>query len=214
MLRRLTPGVVTLGAALAVWITQQSAVARFPLSAGLGRAWFAMFPVVAPPELTVASIAGLVVAASCITAFAGVVADPLQRRLGLHARRLYRLLDALERQMLDPAAPAYAVCDQYLARVLDICDLAGWLGLSAGALRELASGACGRRETVVRPSPPHSCPRYTVLSVQFLDRLVGRAMADRLRGSAVVRQIGASAPEDPQTKLRTESRSCAEASRK
>ena len=31
-------------------------------------------------------------------AFAGIVADPIQRRMGLHHHRLLRLIDALERQ--------------------------------------------------------------------------------------------------------------------
>jgi len=35
------------------------------------------------------------------------------------------MLDALERQMLDPAAPAFAVHDHYAARLLDVFDLLG-----------------------------------------------------------------------------------------
>jgi hypothetical protein len=33
------------------------------------------------------------------------------------------MIDAMERQMLDPAAPGYAARDQYVARLLDIFDL-------------------------------------------------------------------------------------------
>jgi len=38
-------------------------------------------------------------------------------------RRLRRMIDALERQLLDPAAPGYAVHDRYVARLLDAFDL-------------------------------------------------------------------------------------------
>jgi hypothetical protein len=124
-LKQLTPGAVTLGPALAALIAQQSAIAAFPLGAGLGSLWYAMFPV-APAALLVAGLTGgLMVAASCVAAFAGLISDPVQRRLGLHARRLNRMLDALERQMLDPAAPAFAVHAHYVARLLDVFDLLG-----------------------------------------------------------------------------------------
>jgi uncharacterized protein YbaA (DUF1428 family) len=124
-LKQLTPGAVTLGPALAALIAQQSAIAAFPLGAGLGGLWYGMFPV-APAGLLVAGLTGgLMVAASCVAAFAGLISDPVQRRLGLHARRLNRMLDALERQMLDPTAPAYAVHDHYVARLLDVFDLLG-----------------------------------------------------------------------------------------
>jgi hypothetical protein len=124
-LKQLTPGAVTLGPALAALIAQQSAIAAFPLGAGLGGVWYGMFPV-APAGLLVAGLTGgLMVAASCVAAFAGLISDPVQRRLGLHASRLNRMLDALERQMLDPTAPAYAVHDHYVARLLDVFDLLG-----------------------------------------------------------------------------------------
>lgn len=124
-LKQLTPGAVTLGPALAALIAQQSAIAAFPLGAGLGGVWYAMFPA-APAVLLVAGLTGgLMIAASCVAAFAGLISDPVQSRLGLHARRLNRMLDALELQMLDPAAPAFAVHDHYVARLLDVFDLLG-----------------------------------------------------------------------------------------
>jgi hypothetical protein len=124
-LQQLTPGAITLGPALAAVLAQQSAIAAFPLGAGLGGFWYSMFPVV-PPTLLVAGITGgLMVGASTVAAFAGLAADPVQRRLGLHKRRLNRLLNALERQMLRPSAPAFAVHDHYVARAIDLFDLLG-----------------------------------------------------------------------------------------
>jgi hypothetical protein len=35
------------------------------------------------------------------------------------------MLDALERQIADPDAPAFAVKDQYAARLMDLFDLIG-----------------------------------------------------------------------------------------
>lgn len=124
-LNKLTPGAVTLGPALAGALAQQAAVSAFPLGAGLGSLWYGAFPAAPSMALVVGLTGGLMLGAATFAAFAGVVSDPLQRRLGLHQRRLLRLIDALERQTADPSAPAYAVHDHYIARVLDLFD---WLG--------------------------------------------------------------------------------------
>lgn len=124
-LKQLTPGAITLGPALAAVLAQQSAIAAFPLGAGLGGLWYSMFPVAPPALLVVGLTGGLMVGASAVAAFAGLAFDPVQRRFGLHKRRLNRLLDALEDQMLNPAAPAFAVHDHYVARLIDLFDLLG-----------------------------------------------------------------------------------------
>ncbi|HJS84638.1 MAG TPA: DUF6635 family protein [Acetobacteraceae bacterium] len=123
--KHFTPGAVSLGPALAAILAQQAAIASFPFGAGLGSLWYSMFPAAPSLALVAGLTGGLMLAASGAAAFAGVVADPVQRRLGLHERRLRRMLRALERQMRDPAAPAFAVRDQYVARLLDLFDLLG-----------------------------------------------------------------------------------------
>lgn len=124
-LKQLTPGAITLGPALAAAIAQQSAIAAFPLGAGLGSVWYGLFPAVPSVVMVAGLTGGLMAGAACFAAFAGIITDPLQRRLGLHARRLHRMLDALERQMLDPTAPGYVVHDHYAARLMDLLDLLG-----------------------------------------------------------------------------------------
>jgi hypothetical protein len=126
-LRQLTPGALSLGPTLAAAIAERAAVMSFPMGGALGSVWYTLFPV-APSALLVAGLTGGLLAASTVaSAFAGVVADPVQRRLGLHERRLRRMLDALERQMHDPAAPGFAVHDHYVARLLDLFDVASAL---------------------------------------------------------------------------------------
>lgn len=124
-IKQLTPGAVSLGPALAAVLAQQSAVASFPLGAGLGSLWYGLFPVAPSAALVAGLTGGLMLAAAGVAAFAGIVADPVQRRLGLHTHRLRRMLDALERQILDEKAPAFAVHDHYVARLLDLFDLLG-----------------------------------------------------------------------------------------
>lgn len=122
-LSKLTPGAMTLGPALAATLAQQAATASFPLGGALGSLWYAAFPVAPSAALLVGLTGGLMAGASVVAAFAGIIADPVQRRLGLHQRRLHRLLDGLERQLLDPQAPGFKIHDHYVARLLDLIDL-------------------------------------------------------------------------------------------
>ncbi len=122
---KLTPGMATLGPTLAALFAQQAAVASFPLGATLGGVWYGLFPAAAPLGLVVGMTGGLMLAGSTVAAFAGIVADPVQRRLGLHRARLLKLLTTLERQASDPAAPGLALRDHYVARLLDLFDLIG-----------------------------------------------------------------------------------------
>lgn len=126
-LRKLTPGAISLGPTLAAAIARRAAVMSFPMGGALGSLWYTLFPV-APSAVLVAALTGGLLAASTVAAaFAGIVADPVQRKLGLHQQRLQRMLAALERQMHDPSAPGFVVHDHYVARLMDLFDVAGAL---------------------------------------------------------------------------------------
>jgi hypothetical protein len=122
---KLTPGAATLGPAIAGLVAHQSAVGAFPLGAWAGAAWYGFFPVIPSAGLVGAATGGLVVGSAMFAAFAGVVFDPIQKALGLHRRRLLRMIDGLERQFNDPEAAGFSVRDQYVARLLDVFDILG-----------------------------------------------------------------------------------------
>jgi hypothetical protein len=124
VLNRLTPGAVSLGPTLAAAIAQRAAVLSFPMGGALGSLWYTLFPVVPSAVLVAGLTGGLLAASTVAAAFAGIIADPVQRKLGLHQARLRRMLNALERQMEDPAAPGFVVHDHYVARLLDLFDVA------------------------------------------------------------------------------------------
>ncbi len=121
--KQLTPGAISMGPALAAVLAQQFAILNFPLGAGLGGLWYGVFPAAAPGALVAGSTAGLMGTAAVLAAFVGILADPAQRRLGIHQRRLRRLLDALERQFGGGDAAPFIVRDHYVARLVDIVDL-------------------------------------------------------------------------------------------
>lgn len=121
--KQLTPGAITMGPALAAVLAQQFAILSFPLGTGLGGLWYGVFPAAASGALVAGSMVGLMGAAAVMAAFAGILADPAQRKLGLHQRRLKRMLDTLERQFGGDAEAQFIVRDHYVARLVDIVDL-------------------------------------------------------------------------------------------
>lgn len=124
-LNKLTPGAVSLGPALAGLISQQAAVNAFPFGGWLGGVWYGLFPVAPTAGLIMTTTGGLMLASATFAAFAGVISDPIQRALGLHQKRLEKMIDALERQFFDPDAAGFAVHDHYVARLLDLFDILG-----------------------------------------------------------------------------------------
>jgi len=129
--KEITPGVISLGPALAGVLAQQAAIASFPLGAGLGGVWYGTFPAAAGPAMTTGVTGGLALSLAVLSAFAGVVSDPLQRRLGLHQRRLVKLVTAVESDLKGDETGSFIVRDHYVARVLDLADLlrATWRAL-------------------------------------------------------------------------------------
>jgi hypothetical protein len=121
-LKQATPGMLSLGTSVAAALAHNAAVASFPLGAAAGGLWYGLFPAAVPGALVVGATGGLMGLAALAAAFAGLVADPVQRRLGLHQRRLRRLIDAIERQFTAGDEAGFIVRDHYVARLLDLTD--------------------------------------------------------------------------------------------
>ncbi len=119
----ITPGVLSLTPSIAASLSTRAAIEAFPLGAGAGALWYSFFPAETPLWLTAAVGAGLATVTSISTTFAGIVADPLQLRLGIHRRRLLRLIDTLEDDYFRPGARNFLAREQYLARLSDFSDL-------------------------------------------------------------------------------------------
>ena len=123
--KKLTPGMLSLGPATAQMLVQHAAIAGFPLGSGAGALWYGVFPTAAPAALSIGLTGGLLAAGAVIAAFSGVVTDPIQRGLGLHQRRLRRLIDCLERELTGQGDSRFTVRDHYVARTLDVIEALG-----------------------------------------------------------------------------------------
>jgi len=130
--RQWTPGALSLGPVAAQALAQQAAIAGFPLGAAAGGLWYSVFPAKASTVAVAGLTGALVLLPAMLTAFAGVAADPVQARLGIHDRRLTRLLDALEGRLLGDAGPGFNPREPWVARILDLVDLLNLVRRTAG----------------------------------------------------------------------------------
>lgn len=120
--QKFTPGTLALGSTAAAAIAQQMAIANFALGPALGSLYYGVFPASASAGLLAATVGGLLLTLGVLAALTGLVTDPLQQALGLHERRLQKLLDALEKALIGGEAD-FRLRDAYVARVFDIVDL-------------------------------------------------------------------------------------------
>jgi uncharacterized protein DUF6635 len=123
MMGQMTPGGLSFGAGLAAAIAQQSAISSFFLGPTLGGVYYGIFPASASLGLVVASTSAVLATLAVLSAFSGIITDPLQARLGIHGKRLNRLVDSLEQALRDRGEPELKLRAHYLARVFDLLDL-------------------------------------------------------------------------------------------
>ena len=116
-------GAIGLGQTTATVIAQQLAISNFFLGQSLGGIYYSFFPAAASMGLLVGATGGIAAAMGLVSAFAGVLADPAQKALGLHHKKLHSLVDAVEDQLLAESNESYVLRDGLIARLLDFIDI-------------------------------------------------------------------------------------------
>jgi uncharacterized protein DUF6635 len=119
---QVTPGALSLAPSVANVVANHAAVSSFPLGATVGNAWYSAFPAAPSAALAIGSTTGVLALAAVVTAFSGVISDPVQRHLGLHERRLDHFLDTLEQNVLFDETNHMKVRDHYVGRIIDLFD--------------------------------------------------------------------------------------------
>ena len=142
--KQLTPGVVSLGPALATAPAQQAAIASFPLGAGLGSLWYGVFPVTPSPLTTIGGSVGLALAFSLLSAFG--------RQYELVVLRVATLTDAAyEWEHHVVTAMEAGLDEEEIDRVRGGGDATGWSHEEAALLRavdECIADRCIRESTL------------------------------------------------------------------
>lgn len=124
LLQALTPSAISLGPMLAQEMARREAVEGFWLGPWAGSMWYGWFPTDAGWSLLVLTTGAVMMSFALLATFTGLVMDPLQQALGLHQRRLTRLVDTLERAALTDTELELALPDPYIARLTDLVDVA------------------------------------------------------------------------------------------
>ena len=86
-----------------------------------------MYPVAPSAELLATTAGAFAAVGAPFAVFSGTVTDPLQRLIGLHRRRLLRLIGALEDVLCSDGEGRFPLRDRYVARLIDLLDLSAAL---------------------------------------------------------------------------------------
>jgi hypothetical protein len=107
---------------LAQELARREAIEGFWLGSAAGSLWYTWFPTTASATELVATTMVVMFGFALLATFTGLITDPLQQLLGLHERRLRRLVDTLERSALGEEA-SLSLPDPYIARLTDLADV-------------------------------------------------------------------------------------------
>jgi hypothetical protein len=123
MFGKVTPGAMTVGSSLAGAIAQQLAISNSILGTTLGSLYYSIFPASASLGLLVATTGSIVAALAILASFAGIISDPLQAKLGLHQKRLLKLIDCLDKELKGLSDSRFKIREHYISRVFDLLDM-------------------------------------------------------------------------------------------
>ena len=123
MFHKMTPGALSAGGALAAAIAQQTAISNFVLGPTLGSLYYGVFPASTSVALVTVSTGTILAALAIMSSFSGIITDPIQYRLGIHGRRLDRLIDSIEKELKGVDNTGFKIRDHYVVRIFDLFDL-------------------------------------------------------------------------------------------
>lgn len=120
--KQFTPGGLGLGIVLASIIAKASLSADFIFGATLGHYYYALFPPEPSFGMIVLSTLSILLSLSIIAAFSGLLTDPIQHYLGIHQRRLRKMLKHMSQDFKQQSVGSFHPKDQYLARIMELFD--------------------------------------------------------------------------------------------
>lgn len=116
-------GALSAGTAASAAIAHSVAVSNFWLGSAIGAYYYALVPVAISAPLLIVVTVVVALAMALLSTFIGILTDPLQARLGLHHRRLRRLIDSIRDDLLGKHDCTFHLREKYLGRLFDIVDV-------------------------------------------------------------------------------------------
>jgi len=123
-------GSISAGTTVSATIANSVAASNFWLGSTMGSYYYAMFPVAVSARFLIAVTTAIAVLLAFISTFIGILTDPLQARLGLHQRRLRKLIASIGDDLLGKKGSKFALREKYVGRIFDLVDLLSTVGRS------------------------------------------------------------------------------------
>lgn len=108
-------GTLGAGTAASAAIAKSVAVSKFWLGSTIGSYYYAYVPVAASLRLLIAVTAFIAVILAFVSTFIGVLTDPLQAKLGIHRRRLLKLIAAIDEDLQGKGESNFELREKYMA---------------------------------------------------------------------------------------------------
>ncbi len=121
--QKFTPGGVGIAFLLASMLAKTMAARDFILGETLGHVYYSWFPPETSLAITAGIMAGTMALLASFAALSGIITDPIQAAIGLHRRRLHKMLDHLQQDFLNQTRNSFRPKDQFVARILDAFDM-------------------------------------------------------------------------------------------
>jgi hypothetical protein len=123
-------GALSAGTAVSVTVANAAAASNFWLGSTAGTYYYAVFPVAASVRLFVALTAVMAVVLALVSTFIGILTDPLQAKLGMHQKRLRKLVSAVGNDLSGKEGPDFQLREKYAGRIFDVVDILSTVGRS------------------------------------------------------------------------------------
>jgi len=123
LFQKFTPGGIGIAIVIAFMTAKTFAANTFILGPTLGNIYYTIFPPEPSLGMTVAITVAIMGVLSAIAAFSGILTDPIQAAIGLHQRRLKKMISHLQQDFVQKTHGSFRPKDQFIARLLDMLDM-------------------------------------------------------------------------------------------
>lgn len=123
-------GTLSAGTSVSAIVAHSIAVSNFWLGSTVGSYYYAVAPVAVTMRLLMAMTAIVAVVLAIVSTFIGIVTDPIQARLGLHQKRLRKLVHAIRDDLQGSKGANFALREKYIGRIFDVIDILSTVGRS------------------------------------------------------------------------------------
>lgn len=120
--KKFTPGGIGIGIlATSMWLNYRASE-NFFLGSALGGVYYSFFPKQASLLENSLGVFLAMVVLAVLASFSGLLTDPIQSILGLHRRRLRKMLVQIEKDFVEKKDSRFKTIDPYVARILELFD--------------------------------------------------------------------------------------------